>query len=129
MNFDPIQEIAAPRVITIVIAGQRFPMRYTLSALDFLEPTLEHGGVFGFIQSVYSKGWVSVRMTDAARVLWAGCAHMGMSAPSQEECFNAIVQDGPDNAIPKMLEVLAVYINGAEEKDEGEEAQADAKKP
>ena len=125
MNFDPIKKIAAPKVVTIEIAGQRFPMRFTLESLSYLEDNLS-GTVFDFMQKLLGPGWPAVKMSDASRVLWAGCAHMGRSAPTEEECFNALAMEGAASAIIKLLESMSIYVNGAMDESESEDAE---KKP
>lgn len=123
---DPIKAIPAPRSVTIVIAGQRFPMRFTNDSLHDLEVFLG-ASVFDFIQALIKGSWPAVKLSDAARVLWAGCAHMGRSAPTVEECFNALVAEGADTSIMKLLDPLALYVSGADDEAD-EQAEDDSEK-
>ena len=125
--YQPIEAIPAPRTVTIVIAGQRFPIRFTLDAMHDLENNLE-GTIFDYAQALIAKSWPGVGLADSAKVLWAGCAHMGRYAPTPDECFNAIAQEGAETAIPKLLEPLAIYAQGArEEEPQAEEADSEKK--
>ena len=126
MKTDTIEAIPAPRVVFVVIAGQRFPFRLTINALHDLENSLS-GSVFDFIQALIANDWPAVRLSDAARVLWAGCAHMGRHAPTDEECFNALVHEGANTSIRKLLEPLCVYVNGASEQADSEEGDGEKK--
>lgn len=125
---DPIKAIPTPKVMIVVIAGERFPLRFTNDALHDLE-TFMGGSVFDFIHALINGSWPAVKMSHAARVLWSGCAHMGRSAPTVEECFNALATEGASTSIMKLLEPLVAYVNGAsdETEDEGEEAEGEKK--
>lgn len=127
--FDKLKEVPAPRIMTIIIDGQRFPIRFTLDAMHDLEQNLSVP-VFEYAQKLINKSWPGVGLADSAKVLWAGCAHMGRYAPTPDECFNAIVQEGAETAVPKLLLPLTIYAQGAREEpeEEGEGDEADSEK-
>ena len=121
-----MEQIHSPREIFLVIAEHRFSFRLTFDALQTLEGVIG-GGLFAFATALARGSWPAVKLSEAALVLFAGCQHQGTKAPTLEECFNAIIQEGADVAIPKLLEPLSVYISGSGNDDDQQEEKTEGK--